>query len=142
MGYVLRSLFAMLPVLSMVAPATAEANILANTQWELESLVQGRTVWEPSGRTEVTLEFQADGKATGRAPCNYYFTSYTVEGNTLSMSSVASTRMFCAGVMEEEGRYLRALEQADSFQLVGDELRIVFANGQGTLIFEREEDDD
>ncbi|MDC0748939.1 META domain-containing protein [Polyangium mundeleinium] len=140
MGYVLRSLFAMLPVLSMVAPAAAnEANILANTRWELESLIEGRTMWEPSGRTEVTLEFQADGTATGRAPCNYYFASYTVEGDTLSMSSAGSTRMFCEGVMEQEGRYLRALAQANTFQLVGDELRIEYGNGQGTLIFEKDD---
>ncbi|MDI1446203.1 META domain-containing protein [Polyangium sp. 6x1] len=140
MGYVLRSLFAMLPVLSMVAPAAAnEANILANTQWELESIVEGRTAWEPSDRNEVTLVFQADGKANGKAPCNYYFTSYRVEGNTLSMSSAGSTRMFCAGVMERESQYLRALEQADSFQLTGDELRIEYGNGRGTLIFERED---
>ncbi|MDI3286679.1 META domain-containing protein [Polyangium sp. 15x6] len=141
MGYVLRSLFAMLPVLSMVAPAAAnEANILTNTRWELESMIEGRMVWEPSGRTDVTLEFQADGKATGRAPCNYYFASYTVEGNTLSMSSAGSTRMWCEGVMEQEGRYLRALALANTFELVGDELRIVYGNGQGTLIFERDDD--
>ncbi|HVK69507.1 MAG TPA: META domain-containing protein, partial [Polyangium sp.] len=63
----------------------------------------------------------------------------TVEGNTLSMSSAGSTRMFCEGVMEQEGRYLRALEQADTFQFVGDELRIEYGNGRGTLIFERDD---
>ncbi|WP_284720362.1 META domain-containing protein [Polyangium sorediatum] len=124
----------------MVAPAVAdEPNRLANTRWELESLIEGRTIWEPSGRTEVTLVFQADGTANGKAPCNYYFASYTVEGNTLSMSSAGSTRMFCEGVMEQEGRYLRALEQAGRFELSGDELRIEYGNGQGTLIFERDD---
>lgn len=140
MRHVPHSLFAMLPVLSMVAPAAAnEANILANTRWELESMVEGRTVWEPSGRTEVTLQFQADGKANGKAPCNWYFASYKVEGDRLSMSSIGSTKMWCEGVMEQEGRYLRALEQAGTFELTGDQLRIVYGRGQGTLVFERED---
>ncbi|MDI1480063.1 META domain-containing protein [Polyangium sp. y55x31] len=140
MGYVLRSLFVMLPVLSMAAPAAAnEANILANTQWELESIVEGRTMWEPSGRNDVTLQFQADGKANGKAPCNWYFASYKVEGDRLSMSTIGSTRMFCEGVMEQESRYLGALEQANTFEIRGDELRIRYGNGRGTLIFERED---
>lgn len=42
-----------------------------------------------------TLQLTADGKATGRVACNRWNSSYTLNGHTLTLGSMAMTRMRC-----------------------------------------------
>lgn len=137
MKYVLRSMLAMLPVLSMAAPAMAHnEDQLVNTEWVLVAIVEGTTTSPPVGRT-TTLELREDGTARGQGPCRGYRGSYEVEGHTLSISSVVNTtKPLCPGATEEqEARYFESLESANSFDITEGELTIVYGEGQGTLIF-------
>ena len=139
MGYVLRSLLVMLPVVSIAAPAMArDENRLANTQWVLVAIVEGETTSLPVEGTEVTLEFGRDDTAGGKA-CNYYQSPYKVEGNALSFGDVASTLMLCPPEESaQEGRYYEALKSADSFELKRRRLEIAYGDGRGTLVFVRD----
>ncbi|UQA55344.1 META domain-containing protein [Polyangium aurulentum] len=139
MGYVLRSLLAMLPVVSLAAPAMArDENRLANTQWVLVAIVEGDEASLPVEGTEVTLEFRNDGIAAGRA-CNLYQGQYTVEGNALSFGDMATTLMLCPEEESaQEGRYYGALRSADSFEFRGRQLEIEYGDGKGTLVFARD----
>ncbi len=94
-------------------------------------------------RTEITAIFE-DGKLTGSAGCNTYNGTYTVTAgageNEIEIGPLATTRMACQErVMDQEARYLGALEEAETYIIEGTTLTI-YAPG-GALIFEAEEEE-
>jgi len=119
----------------LATPAAPDS--LANIQWELVSygaLGAETPVLEPG---QITLAFEAGGRAGGSAGCNTYGGSYQVKGDTISFSAVTSTLMACAddGVMDQEQRYLQALESASRFALTETGLTIWYDDGQAALQF-------
>lgn len=83
--------------------------------------------------TEITAVFGEDGNLTGSAGCNTYNTSYQVEGRNISIGPVAITQMMCsepAGVMDQEAKYLQALETAATFRNFGIVLNLFDDNDQ------------
>ncbi len=83
-----------------------------------------------------TLSFE-NGQASGSASCNSYGGGYTVKGNSLQVSALFRTEMYCMdpeGIMEQENAYLQLLGEADSFVLEGSTLTIRTAAGE-ELIF-------
>jgi len=87
----------------------------------------------------VTLEFGADGQATGTAGCNAYGGRYQVQGGSISFQEIVSTLMACADeqVMGQEQQYLQALGTTGKFEISGDRLTIAFDSGQGALKYAR-----
>ena len=70
-----------------------------------------------------TLEFTANGRVSGRAPCNRFTGSYTLKADELSFAQVVSTRMACAPpLMERERRFLTLLDAVRRFERSGDSL--------------------
>ena len=103
-------------------PATA-SNALAGTAWRLEDLA-GAGVLD---RIEATLEFAEGGKVSGNASCNRFFGTVTISGQSMTFGPLGSTRKACAeAVGIQEGRYLRALQDAERFTLEGSVLLIYF----------------
>jgi len=92
---------------------------LKGTAWQLEDL-GGRGVIDNS---MVTLEFPEAGRVAGRGGCNRYFGSVELDGESIKFGQMGATRMACAeALMDQEGRYLKALESAQRYTLSGDEL--------------------
>lgn len=119
-------------------PTTAdgvEGDRLANSQWRLVSLGAGET--PPVGETDLTLEFDAEGRASGQGGCNTFGAGYTVDGDSITFEPVASTLINCEDeqVMQQEAAYYAALESATRF--VVDDDRLTIETGQGPLVFER-----
>ena len=82
--------------------------------------------------TTITAVFGEDGSLTGSAGCNNYTTSYTVDGDAITIGPAASTRKMCAepeGVMEQEMAYLTALTTAATYSIQGDQLELRTADG-------------
>ena len=82
--------------------------------------------------TEITAVFAEDGTLSGSAGCNNYTTTYTVDGDNITIGMGASTMMFCAepeGVMDQEAQYLAALETAATYTITGDKLELRTADG-------------
>lgn len=103
------------------------------TQWQLEAFVSGDSASSLVADSVITLEFGADGNAGGRA-CNTYRTDYTMEDTSITFGPIVSTRMACQqDIMAQETAYLRALETASTYELIGDQLVITHAEGQ--LVF-------
>ena len=70
-----------------------------------------------------TLEFAANGRVAGRAPCNRFTGSYTLRGDELSFSQLAMTRMACAPpLMERERTFVALLGAVRRFERTGDSL--------------------
>ena len=76
--------------------------------------------------TTITAVFGEDGSLTGSAGCNNYTTSYTVDGDAITIGPAASTRKMCVepeGVMEQEMAYLTALTTAATYTYPGRSAR-------------------
>jgi heat shock protein HslJ len=85
--------------------------------------------------TAINLTIDPLG-VSGSAGCNRYFGGYAYAENTISFAALGSTRMACdPPIMEQEAAYLRALGSAETFEIVGNTLRIVYAGG--VLTFEK-----
>jgi putative lipoprotein len=94
---------------------------LANTAWRLEDLGDLGVIDD----AEATLEFSEQGRATGSAPCNRFFATVAVSGDSIRFSAIGSTRMACAEPLaSQEATYLKALESAERFAIEGSALTI------------------
>jgi heat shock protein HslJ len=113
--------------------ATAPASLIGPT-WRLTKL-GGQPVIDG---TTVTAEFSDEARVAGKASCNQYFGSARAEeGGRLAVGPLASTMMACSpqGVMDQETRYLAALEAASTFVMSGEELRLGPAGAAATLVY-------
>lgn len=137
------ALLAAIALAACAAPATtrpaaqpnlpAEQPELPGTRWVLTDL-NGTA---PIADRAPTLEFGADGRATGTGSCNQYFGSYTIDGGTLNVGQLGSTMMACEEpVMQQEISFLQTLGTAAIFTVAGDTLTITTA-ADATLTFTR-----
>lgn len=93
---------------------------LANKEWKLEFFKQNDI--EIGIEQQIpTLEFDMSGKVKGFGGCNSFFGSFTVDGRTIKIGELGSTRKFCQGEMELEGSY---------FEVLGIEARGLFSEGK------------
>ena len=106
---------------------------LTATNWEATSYNNGNeAVVSLIVGTTITADFGEDGTLSGNAGCNQYTTSYTVDGDAITIEPVASTMMFCGdpeGMMDQETLYLQALPTAATYQIDGTTLTLRTAEG-------------
>jgi heat shock protein HslJ len=117
--------------LAFDAEAAQEPLRLDGTAWSLEAIGTGvDAVSSPIAGTQVTLELQDDGSASGSGGCNQFNTSFETDGATISFGPVGSTQIACElDVMDQETAVLGALESAATFEIVGDLLTLSDAGG-------------
>lgn len=104
--------------LTLAGPAsaqTAPANPLTGTTWIIDR-VDGRPV---VAGTQMTMTFDAEGRVGGRAACNRYTASYTIEGERLTVSPAAATRMACLNpdLARLEALFLEVLQRISTWEL-------------------------
>jgi len=116
-------------VLTMVA---AEPVTLTGVTWSAMMVNNGReAVSSLVANTSITAVFSEDGKLNGSAGCNRYMTTYSVDGENITIQSPATTRMMCPGegIMEQEAAYLKMLPQVSTYKISGDKLELRTADG-------------
>ncbi|MBC6699126.1 META domain-containing protein [Hymenobacter puniceus] len=111
-----------------------DSSPIQSTRWMLVQ-VEGTPIavssYSPTYRSYI--QFNADSKTAGLAPCNSFGGTYTLgSSNQLSVSAQASTRATCAA-QNLEDRYLNALPRTVRYELSGQELRL-FDAGTATPI--------
>jgi heat shock protein HslJ len=115
--------------------------ILPGGVWYLESYLEaGKTLVPVLPGSQVTAEFGLDGTLSGTGGCNRYSGGYKLDGAQIKIGPLASTMMACmepAGLMEQEGAYLKALEGAASYRLVEGKLELLDSAGQVSLVFSK-----
>ena len=86
-------------------------------------------------RRRARIDFGANGQLTGHTSCNTLTASYMLEGSSLKVGPIVTTRMECGQLqMEQEDRILTALELAASARVRSDGLlEIRDAEGRGLL---------
>jgi putative lipoprotein len=113
-------------------PASGTPARLWGTAWVLEDLA-GAGVMD---YVRATLEFPQSGKVAGNGSCNRFFGSATMAGDRLTVSPLSATRMACPeAVMNQESRYLQALQGATRFTLDGPWLLVHSAGLEQPLRF-------
>ncbi|MCB8992068.1 MAG: META domain-containing protein [Ardenticatenaceae bacterium] len=109
--------------------APAKNAALEGTQWTLSSIAQNDAVVSNSIDADITMQL-ADGTVSGSTGCNEFFGSYTVDGQTLSLSALGLTRRACDeahGKREQE--LMAAFEQVTSYRTQLDALTLLDAAG-------------
>jgi heat shock protein HslJ len=116
-----------------LATLEAQATGLAGSQWQVTAVNNGRqAVVSVAPGSELRLRFGADGAVSGSAGCNSFSGSYQTHGASVTFGPVATTRRMCntpAGVMEQEGQFLKALQSATAWRREGDRLELRTATG-------------
>lgn len=98
---------------------------LVGTKWLLEDLGGAGVI----DNAQATLEFTEEGKVAGRGTCNRFFGSVTTSGETIGFSRVGSTMMACAAAsMDQERKYLSALQKAQRYSRNGSQL-LIYSEG-------------
>jgi heat shock protein HslJ len=95
---------------------------LDGTRWDLVAYRKTRPI---AGR-DLTVRFEG-GRIRGEAGCNRFEGSYSVQGDSITVSDITGEDAECEepeGIMEQEEYYLQFLSDARTYAFVGDQLRI------------------
>jgi len=89
--------------------------------------------------TELTANFSEAGQLSGSAGCNDYSATYETDGNNISIGPIAVTQKMCvdAEMMEQESKYLAALETAASYKLIANSMSLHREDGATAVNFQR-----
>jgi len=108
-------------------------DLLTGKRWRVTHLGDDRVPDGPEDDIEITIRFDADGRASGRAACNQYTSAYELSGEGLSLDAAAATRMACAEPrMSLERRFLTLLDEVQRFD-IGPEGELVLIGRDGRI---------
>jgi heat shock protein HslJ len=106
----------------------ARETALAGTEWVATGVNNGNeAVVSVLAGTELTALFAEDGTVAGNGGCNEYTGSYAVEGESIDIGPLASTKKLCnepAGVDDQEIQFFAALDAATTHTIIGDVLEL------------------
>jgi putative lipoprotein len=109
-------------------PATVFA--LVGTAWIAEE-IEGRRGLD---QVQSTLTFESAERIVGSTGCNRYFAPLQVSGTALRIGMGGSTRRACPPeVMDQESRFLAALDAIRTYRRDGSTLLLSDAGGQVRL---------
>ena len=95
---------------------------LLGAGWVLASLTN------PDGEITVppasapVINFSEDGSLSGNGGCNNIMSEFTAEDGSISFSPIASTMMYCDGVMDLESSFTIGLEAVSRYEISGNRL--------------------
>lgn len=95
------------------------------------------SAWRPShigdmridSDSGIYVQFETDGRVTGHAGCNNFFSRYRLDGNKIDIEPIGVTRMSCPPeVMAVESSLVQALQLSTT--VAGVEKRMTMRNDQ------------
>lgn len=106
------------------------ARDLAGTTWLVED-IGGRSVIDFA---QTTIEFPEAGRISGNTGCNQYSAQIWFNGERYGIKGIAVTERACtAAVMDQEKRFLGALEHGQRMVVAGSFLRFYDADENSIL---------
>ncbi len=113
---------------------SGSTNPIAKTSWDVTGYNNGnQAVVSPIIDTNPTITFGDDGTISGSAGCNTYSGKYSISGQSITISTLATTRRECIepeGIMEQESSFLTYLQKANTWSLQGNMLSLRTAEDQ------------
>jgi heat shock protein HslJ len=120
--------------------ACSTTESLDGTSWAMTSFRDSQgNLAEILPETIVTADFQAD-QVSGNVTCNNYSGTYQTTGNNITIGPLATTMRECVGpegIMEQEAGFLMAMEAAAQYEMKGDTLELLDAQGATILVFKK-----
>ncbi len=127
------------PMQPAAAPAAAPVvppPSLAGSSWQWLRFVTPVETVTPDDPSRYTVAFGADSALTVRADCNRGRGQYITDGNKVTFSPIALTRMGCPpGSLDT--RFARELQRVAVYAVRGDTLLLELPVDSGTLLFLR-----
>ena len=124
------------------AESSGAPNSPVGESWRVVSYFDGeRAMAHPILGAEIDAVFGADGRVAGSAGCNNYSAAYRIEASGIAIGPVAATRRFCAeppGVMEQETRYLEALQSATTLRRDAESMQLRTAQDSLAVYLKRQ----
>ena len=100
--------------------------------WRLANMTQPPFPTPMVPDRDLTVDF-ANGRVSGSGGCNRFNGSYSTKGNQLKIGPLASTFKACEEpVMEQETRFLSALQATQRYEVNSDGLQIYYQTKEGT----------
>ena len=112
---------------------------LLGTNWVLSSLVTPEGDVEIPSENAPLLNLSEDSGMTGYGGCNNIFSDYVAKDEKISFGPIASTRMYCEGLMELEGSFMRALDTVTQYKIIDNQLVLSDENLTTVLTFSASE---
>jgi len=103
--------------------------ILFGARWEVMEVDGMAATVTPA----AYVAFETAQRIAGSSGCNRYVAELNPSQTTVSMGTVGGTRLVCEpGVMEQERRFINALESTTTHVVDGDTMQ--FMNGTGRVL--------
>ena len=100
---------------------------LPGSAWEVTSLADE----DPLDDHPITFEFDAEGNIAGDASCNRFGGTCTIEGHTIKIGPLRSTRRACEPeIMQQEQKFLALLSTVSAWSIEDDELVLTAPEGE------------
>ena len=106
--------------------------------WNVTSYYSGNAITSVTTGSKLTAIFAADS-VSGSAGCNTYTGPSVVNGSSIKIGPLASTKMACMNedLSQQETSFLAAMELATSFTITGNRLDLLRDGGTIAVTLER-----
>lgn len=103
-------------------------------EWKLES-IDGGDISTLFGENVPTIAFDLEkSRLGGNTGCNRYNATYTLDGTTISVGHIMSTRRACRDAMQGEPKFTQAITGESTIEVTAD--KITFSKeGKTILVF-------
>lgn len=99
---------------------------LFNIVWQVEDIDRGGIV----DSSHITMQMSSEGRIAGSTGCNQYFGTLTLGQTAFEVNGAGSTRRACApAIMQQETRFLQALQEVRRYKMDGDFVRLYDESG-------------
>lgn len=101
------------PILLLTLALSACVKVAKNVQAQSPLSALAGSEWGPEGENadDQFVAFKTDGEVIGHGGCNRFFGTYSQEGDALTFGPLASTKMACPNLAQEQA-FLFALQSA------------------------------
>lgn len=109
---------------------------LFGKEWILQSFIENEESLTLDQNSKITISFNED-EVTGSGGCNRYFGSYKITNtNNISIEHLASTKMACPDIMDQETKYLAAIQRITTIQFTEKQLQLSSNDSKTILEFD------
>ena len=109
-------MFYLTVLLSIFSCSTID-NSLEDRKWYLTEIEGDNNIIVINEKNPfIEFDFESS-KISGNTSCNNFFMDYTIDNNNIHFGPIATTKMACPDVIDQEYRFLNALERIDSLEI-------------------------
>lgn len=104
--------------------------VIDSLEWTLFTIIENGNTTKLSSEDKMTATFQG-GKVSGFGGCNGYNGSYSATtAGSMRVSSLASSKKYCDGMMKKEIAFFKVLEGVNSWKMTGNRLELKGSAGE------------